>query len=423
MVVKVINHYYKQTEIGAIPIEWMVSSLQESCDLIKDGTHTPPKRIVSGIPLLSAINIENGDIDFQNNVTYISEKDYKLIQKFYSIKRGDVLVTIVGTLGRSTLVNSDQRFSVQRSIAILRPHNNKIDNRYFFHILTSRKSQEQILHYSKSTAQTGIYLNELAKIKIPIPPMQEQRRIAEILTKADVMIKSLNVLISKKKNIKQGLMQKLLRRGIGHTKFKMTEIGEIPEEWKIKKIKDISESLQYGYTQRAISSPIGPKFLRITDIKDGVVLWRNVPYCICPDDLFEKYALKRGDILFARTGATTGKSYLVKECPRALFASYLIRLRLKKTVVPSYLYSFFNSLIYWRQIEKNSMGSAQGGINANTLSKILSPMPRFEEQQKIAQIFSDADKEIEALEQKRDKYKLLEIGMKQQLLTGRIRVK
>lgn len=422
MVVKAINSDYKQTDIGAMPIEWMVSSLKESCDLIKDGTHTPPKRIVSGIPLLSAVNIENGDIDFQNNVTYISEKDYKLIHKFYSIKRGDVLVTIVGTLGRLTLVNSDQRFSVQRSIAILRPHNNKIDNRYFFHILTSRKSQEQIIHYSKSTAQTGIYLSELAKIKIPIPPMLEQKRIAEILTKADALIKSFNVMISKKKNIKQGLMQKLVRSGIGHTKFKMTAIGEIPQEWDLRNIEQICQKPQYGFTESASFVHDGPKFLRITDIQDGAVNWNSVPFCNCSKEILEKYKLTSGDILFARTGATTGKSFIVKNPPVSIFASYLIRIRSKVVVNPVYLYMYLNSGAYWRQIKQRISGSAQGGVNASLLCKILVAVPPHPEQQKIAEILSDADKEIEALEQKRDKYKLFKMGMMQQLLTGRIRV-
>ena len=201
---------YKDTIIGRIPEEWVLSSLQESCELIKDGTHNPPKRIRSGIPLLSAINIENGKIDFHNNVTYIDEKDYKQINKFYSIKKGDVLITIVGTLGRLALVISDRKFSIQRSVAILRPHYNKVNNKYLFYILNSIKSQEQIIFYSKSTAQIGIYLGGLVKIAIPIPPLPEQQKIAKILSNADKEIGALEQKTEKYKMIKEGLMQELL---------------------------------------------------------------------------------------------------------------------------------------------------------------------------------------------------------------------
>ena len=163
-----------------------------------------------GIPLLSAINIENGKIEFHNNVTYIDEKDYKQINKFYSIKKGDVLITIVGTLGRLALVISDRKFSIQRSVAILRPYHNIVNNKYLFYTLNSIKSQKQIIFYSKSTAQIGIYLGGLFKIIIPIPPLPEQQKIAKILSDVDKEIEALQQKKEKFKMIKEGLMQQLL---------------------------------------------------------------------------------------------------------------------------------------------------------------------------------------------------------------------
>ena len=90
---------------------------------------------------------------------------------------------------------------------------------------------------------------------------------------------------------------------------------------------------QYGYTASAATEPIGPHLLRITDIQNGSVNWETVPYCDCPGP--QKFLLEKGDILFARTGATTGKSFLIEECPTAVFASYLIRLRVNKLVSPT----------------------------------------------------------------------------------------
>ena len=405
---------YKKSETGVIPEDWTIMYL---------GNPRVAKIIMGQSPPSSSYNKENKGLPFlQGNadfgVLYPKISVY-CTQALKTATTGDVLVSVRAPVGELNI--SPFKCIIGRGLAAIRSISGPTDGLYLFYYL--KNNVERLRNLSAGSTFDSVNKDTLMKFEIALPPLSQQRKISKIISDTDALIESLDVQISKKKNMKQGLMQMLLTRGMGHTKFKKTESGEIPEEWEIHEINDICEKPQYGYTQSAISLPVGPKFLRITDIQDGAVFWHNVPYCSCPDNLIEKYVLKHGDILFARTGATTGKSYLVKVCPRAVFASYLIRLRPKKTVDSNYLYSFFNSFIYWRQIGRNSMGSAQGGVNANTLSKILSPVPRLDEQQEIAKILSDADKEIEALEQKRDKYKLLKTGMMQQLLTGGIRVK
>ena len=148
--------------------------------------------------------------------------------------------------------------------------------------------------------------------------------------------------------------------------------------WTIKSVSELCEKPQYGYTASAMTEQIGPHLLRITDIQDGLVNWGTVPYCDCPNP--QKYLLQKGDILFARTGATTGKSFLIDECPTAVFASYLIRLRINKLVIPQYLYAFFQSPDYWSQVSANTSGSAQPNCNATKLASVKVPIPPLEEQ-------------------------------------------
>jgi len=200
-------------------------------------------------------------------------------------------------------------------------------------------------------------------------------------------------------------------------KFKKTEIGEIPVDWKVLRVKDVCEKPEYGYTASAVEKPLGPKFLRITDIQDGKVIWNNVPYCNCPDNLKERYIIRSGDILFARTGATTGKSYLIKDCPEAVFASYLIRVAVNEQIDSHFLYSLFNSSIYWRQITQQMGGSAQGGVNASSLANIKIPFPPLSEQKKIADILSTVDEAIEKNNLVIEKTKELKKGLMQELLT------
>jgi type I restriction enzyme S subunit len=155
---------------------------------------------------------------------------------------------------------------------------------------------------------------------------------------------------------------------------------------------DLAESVDYGVTASAIQQPAGPKFLRITDIQDGRVDWSRVPWCECPQREIIESALKPGDIVFARTGATTGKSFLIRECPEnAVFASYLIRVRLGKQADPGFVSHFFQTADYWSQITKNARGAAQPGVNATTLRSLEIPLPPLTEQRHIVEILDRAD--------------------------------
>jgi type I restriction enzyme, S subunit len=164
--------------------------------------------------------------------------------------------------------------------------------------------------------------------------------------------------------------------------------------WEIRELGDVS-AINYGYTESASTEPVGPRFLRITDIQDDHVNWESVPYCRIERADLPKYRLASGDIVFARTGATTGKSFLVGEPPEAVFASYLIRLRLlDKRLLPEFVSLFFQSEDYWKSIKDGSTGSAQGGFNATKLAALSIPIPPLREQQRIIGILDEAFESI-----------------------------
>ncbi len=146
-------------------------------------------------------------------------------------------------------------------------------------------------------------------------------------------------------------------------------------------LSELAEESQYGFTASAVSEEVGPKLVRITDLKDGGINWNTVPYCQCEKP--EKYLLHPDDILFARTGATTGKTFLVHQVPYAVFASYLIRIRPKERVYSQYLVSFFQSDSYWFQIVDEKEGSAQPNVNGRKLMTIQIPEPDKEIQSAI----------------------------------------
>jgi type I restriction enzyme, S subunit len=162
--------------------------------------------------------------------------------------------------------------------------------------------------------------------------------------------------------------------------------------WNTKRLGDFAESVDYGVTASASEQAIGPKFLRITDIQDGAVNWDNVPWCECDAQSASDAKLKSGDIVFARTGATTGKSFLVRECPNdSVFASYLIRVRFDSKVEPRFVSHFFQTQTYWSQITKSARGVAQPGVNATSLKAVEIPLPPLHEQKRIAEILDRAE--------------------------------
>jgi len=160
---------------------------------------------------------------------------------------------------------------------------------------------------------------------------------------------------------------------------------KLPSNWRWARLKDIVENVQYGYTETSSLEQIGPKFLRITDIQNDSVNWEEVPYCKINENDLEKFKLENDDILIARTGATTGKSFLITDPPLAVFASYLIRIRCKENICPKYVWSFMKSSIYWNQITVMKKGSAQPGANAKILSNLVIPIPPLSEQKRISE--------------------------------------
>jgi type I restriction enzyme S subunit len=156
---------------------------------------------------------------------------------------------------------------------------------------------------------------------------------------------------------------------------------------------EVCERIDYGFTAGADFSIKEPLLLRITDIQEGSVEWAHVPGCRISDKEEKENRLEVGDIVFARTGATTGKSFLIRNVPpRAVFASYLIRLRAGGEILPEYLAAFCQSEAYWRQIAGAVRGAAQGGVNSTTLSSLRLPLPSLSDQQRIAGPLEQADR-------------------------------
>ena len=170
---------------------------------------------------------------------------------------------------------------------------------------------------------------------------------------------------------------------------------DLPVGWAWSRLKTLSASIQYGVNDSAKTSG-SHRLLRITDIQNGSVNWNTVPYTTVSDT---KYSLSINDIVFARTGATVGKSFLIKEVPAlAVYASYLIRIRLVEPQCANYIYKFFNSSNYWMQITDKSIGVGQPNCNGTSLSQLFIPVPPMNEQASILTIVENVLSLIECID-------------------------
>lgn len=201
-------------------------------------------------------------------------------------------------------------------------------------------------------------------------------------------------------------------------RFQETPIGNLPADWESVKLGELGD-LQYGYTTSTVKEDNGTKFLRITDInEDGSINWKQVPYCHIDSGEFPKYALQKGDILFARIGATAGKTAIVRDNIKGIFASYLIRLKIQKQdVFPEFAFYETQSETYWSQARRQREGQLKKGINATMLSDFMLPLPPFKEQRAIVGVLGVVDSAIEYADRAVVKTERLKRGLMQQLLT------
>lgn len=182
----------------------------------------------------------------------------------------------------------------------------------------------------------------------------------------------------------------------------MVEV-ELPEGWIETTLDQLSSDISYGYTASASNEATDTQMLRITDIQQNRVEWSKVPFCEIDNTRLEKYKLKVNDLVFARTGATVGKSFLIKDdVPDAVYASYLIRVRCASCDIVRFLSYFFNSQSYWQQMTGFSAGIGQPNVNGTKLKSLIVCLPPLAEQKVIAEKLFSILAQVEATKTRLD---------------------
>jgi len=346
---------------------WKEVPLGEIAELINGRAYKKTELLDAGpYPVLRVGNF------FTNRNWYYS--DLELPAKNYCDK-GDLLYAWSASFGPR--IWSGDRCIFHYHIWKVVPDLERVSKAFLFHLLDWDKElikEEQgagatMLHVSKRSMEARL---------VPLPPLEEQQRIVAILDEAFAGLDRAKV--NAEANLASA--KELFLAALGEA---LNPQDAVKAGWRSKALGTISE-VKYGFTAKASVDPIGPRFLRITDIQDGDVDWDQVPYCRLSEKERARHTLRAGDIVFARTGATTGKSFLIREAPEAVCASYLIKVRPDKSVVhPGFLNVYFQTRAYWETIALGTEGAAQGGFNASKLAALPIPLPPLEEQQRIVE--------------------------------------
>lgn len=386
---------YKHTDLGWVPDEWEVEKLGEVCD-VRDGTHDSPKYHAEGVPFITSKNLKNGKIDL-TEVNFISEQDHINFSKRSNVENGDILFGMIGTVGSPVIVNTSFKFSI-KNVALLKFSNNVLNNVFTLNLINSELIEKQFRMSSNGGVQSFVALGTIRKLIIPLPPIQEQQKIADILSIVDEKIDCIDEQIEKTQELKKGLMQKLLTEGIGHTEFKDSPLGRIPAVWDIEKLGDVLK----------IGSGRDYKHLKDGDFP----VYGTGGYMTSVNE----YLYDGKSVGIGRKGTIdkpvflNGKFWTVD----TLFYTHSF-----KSVIPYFIFIVFQS-INWR-----SYNEATGvpSLSKTIIEAIKIAIPPLKEQQKIAEILSTIDDKLETLQTKKSEYTQLKKGLMQKLLTGQIRVR
>lgn len=340
-----------------------------------------------------------GVSDFQSNVRATFDQLDEInpegvVRKEHLLRNGDILfVRSNGNrdlIGRSMYVDSVPGEVTHSAFSIrLRFTSPECNPRFYAYLFRSQLIRQALSLYGGGTNISNLNQDILGRLQVPVPPLATQGQIAQILSAYDDLIDN----NTRRIKVLEEMAQMLYRewfvnfRFPGHEKVKIVESkrGRVPEGWKAGILRDVCKSIDYGYTASADKEAVGPKFLRITDIVPESIDWESVPFCAPPEKRIENYLLGEGDIVVARTGATTGYAKrLNKRHPVSIFASYLVRLKIGEGHSNAAFGLLVESDDYKRFITANIGGAAQPQANAQVLTSIPVVIPP----QKIQSDFS-----------------------------------
>jgi len=433
-VVKAKHGYKKVKLFGRLdetPEDWKVNQFIDVVDDIKSGVSRLLSNYDIGYPILRSENIVDGKFD-SSNVKYWYLIDNQCVDLTkYHLKPHDIILNFINSIaqiGKSCIfLKQNREWIYTTNVMRIKTNSKKISNYFFYYLLNSFYFKQQIIAITQPAVnQASFSKHWLEKLLVFLPKIKEQEKIASILNHIDNSIQKTTEQIEKTKQLKTGLMQKLLAKGIGHKKFKKVKYRfqreeKTPNLWKIISLKDISKQLVSG----------GTPDTETEEYWNGDIPWLRSAW------LTNHYVIA-GERKISKKGLENSSSKLILK-NNLLISSRVslgnisinkIDMAINQDVTGIILNKNITTeeFVYWilvkdmYRITSISQGTTIKGFTRGDLSKLRIPLPPIEEQQKITSILSNVDSKIEQLEKNKSSLEICKKGLMQKLLTGQIRV-
>ena len=380
--------------IGKIPEAWKIMRLKFFLKDIKDGEHGKIKRVADGELFLSAKNISETGLSIGTIESHISKKDYQRIVSNGFPHKNDILFSCVGSIGKCCIYTKDKPIAFQRSVAFLQP-NNKIDVKYILYCLQSDMCRAQIEKLINQSTVGGLYLNLIRELFITIPPKDEVKNIVSWLDRNCLAVShTIDVTrqsIKKLEEYKASVISKAVTKGLNpNVKMQDSDVewmGRIPAHWRTFRMKFLlKEKMKYGANAAGVHFDEKlPRYVRITDIDNETNRLKDEGRLSLPLETATPYLLDDKDILFARSGATVGKSFFYrKEHGQAAYAGYLIRAQVdSRKALPEFVYYYTQSSYYRIWKDYIFTQATIQNINAQKYGDFILAIPSIKEQEAI----------------------------------------
>ena len=391
---------------------WTTVPLSSVCD-VRDGTHESPKYHLRGVPLVTSKYMRDGKI-YPHEAPLISPQDARRINSRSKVDRGDVLLSMIGTVGNAVLVSDVPDYCI-KNMALLKPQN--ILPEFLIHFVNGPIFQRRVEDGSSGGIQSFISLGKLRSTLIDLPSLDEQRSIAAMLNDAERFIEDQKQLIAKKQAIKTGMMQQLLTG--------KTRLHGYSEPWATVRLGSLGTFHKGKGIKRDDVVTSGVPCIRYgqiyTEYENYVFTTKSF---VSNETAATAFLLRTGDLLFAGSGETRdeiGKCVAYVGELSAVAGGDIVVLR-GKSFNPVFCGLLLNTPSVAIQKSRSGQGDAVVHISSRALEQIEITIPCFEEQSAIAEIFIDMDQEISVLKSRLEKAKAIKQGMMQELLTGKTRL-
>ena len=390
--------------LGEVPEHWQAVRFSRLISAIKDGTHGTYARVSDGLPLLSAKNVLDGQLDVGESESLISESDHEEITSNGFPRKGDLLLTIVGTLGRCCVFEQNEPIAFQRSVCFIRLRNDHFP-KFFYFVTQSQFFQEQLVGRSKSAAQAGVYMGDVAGMTVLLPPYnEEQKAIASFLdretAKIDALVAEQEQLITLLKEKRQAVISNAVTKGLDPSvpmKDSGVEwLGEVPEHWAVGKCGFYIRILSgFAFPSSGFSNDESNyRLLRganvgVSRLKwDDTVFWERTE-----SDGLDEYEMSEGDLVIGMDRPLISEGMRVAKVSAedlpALLLQRVASLKVGPKLHADYLHHLLSSEMFIAHFSPETTGVSVPHISPDQINNFVIPVPSIDEQRAIVEQLSN----------------------------------